>query len=200
MIAAPVPDELERVGIGILATALEVDRAVAQFLSALVSIERKTDVLFETRGYTDADLTTLSAVEEEALSTAVPLLGLPPEFFIHDDRKLRNRLRTHADADRRLLRLSKAIGNRLVQDPTITERAREYIQRYLQNAPPGERKEMEEWAGILDSLSPHRLRRFLIDPGPRATRLRQSLPFVAALPPAEREAILSEANDDEKPA
>jgi hypothetical protein len=200
MIPAAESDDLERVEVGILTTAREVDRASEFLCGELQHTQRRTDVFFEPRGYTVADLITLSSTEEERISTAIPLLGPPPEFFLHDQRQRRPRIRNHADADRRLLTLGKAIGDRLVQDPTILERAREYIRRYLENAPPGERKEMEEWAGILEFLSPPRLRRFLVDSGSRATRLRQSLPFVAVLSRSERENLWNEVDDDERSA
>jgi hypothetical protein len=45
-------------------------------------------------------------------------------------------------------------------------------------------------------MSLPRLRRFLVDSGERATRLRQTLPFVDALSNDERDAILKESADD----
>jgi hypothetical protein len=62
------------------------------------------------------------------------------------------------------------------------------------------RQEMEEWEMILDTLPPARLRAFLADPGERATRLRQSLPFVAVLTPAERDDLFRKASRDAQPA
>jgi hypothetical protein len=46
-------------------------------------------------------------------------------------------------------------------------------------------------------MSPSRLRRFLVEPGERATRLRQTLPALDLLTPAERNAVLGSASDVE---
>jgi hypothetical protein len=187
--------ELEQIEIGVLSSIVEVDRAAQQLRDELWEIQRKSDVLWEVRAYVMADLDILSSPQEEALNAAIPLWGPPPEHFLHRDEDRgaqRARIRNHVDLDMRAIKLSRAIGDRILRDPTIIDRARAYIQKYLRNAPPGERKEMEEWLGLLNSLSPQRLRKFLIGTGMRATRLRQSLPFLAVLTPKEREAILQE--------
>jgi hypothetical protein len=38
-----------------------------------------------------------------------------------------------------------------------------------------------EWRQILRTQSPTRIRKLLVDPGERATRLRQTLPFLDAI-------------------
>ena len=65
-------------------------------------------------------------------------------------------------------------------------RARAFITSRLTKAAPGEQRELREWDRILRTMSTARLRRFLVDPGERATRLRQTLPFVGALTAEER--------------
>jgi hypothetical protein len=197
---SPQPGALERIEIGVLASVREVDRAAQQIRVQLWDVQRKSDVLLEVRPYVTADLAVLAPAEDRALSAAIPLLGPPPESFVRGDeenRPAQGRVRDHADVDRRALEFGRAIGERMARDPTLIDRAREYIRRYLRDAPPGERKEMEEWLGLLDSLSPQRLRRFLADPGPRAMRLRQSLPFLDVLTQRERETILREADLDQ---
>ncbi|HST58168.1 MAG TPA: helix-turn-helix domain-containing protein [Longimicrobium sp.] len=191
---------LEQIEIGVLASVAEVDRAVQQMRDQVTEIQRRSDVLLDVRPYAMADLAILDPAQQTALSAAIPLLGLPPEAFLPRDEgppARPARVRDHGDMDRRALKLGHALGDRMVRDPTMIDRAREYVRRYLRNAPPGERKEMEEWLGLLDSLSPQRLRSFLVDPGPRATRLRQSLPFLDVLTQHERETILREADFDQ---
>lgn len=200
---SPQPGALERIEIGVLASVRDVDRAAQQIRVELWKIQRKSDVLLEVRPYVTADLAVLAPAQDKALSEAIPLLGPPPESFLPRDEghsAQQAHVRDHGDVDRRALKLGRAIGNRMARDPTMIERAREYVQNYLRNAPAGERKEMEEWPGLLDSLSPQRLRSFLVDAGPRATRLRQSLPFLDVLTRQERETILREAGLDQSPA
>jgi hypothetical protein len=54
-----------------------------------------------------------------------------------------------------------------------------------------EQRELREWDRVLQTMSLARLRRFLTDRGERATRLRQTLPFLDALSSAERKALLA---------
>jgi hypothetical protein len=199
---SPQPGALERIEIGVLASVRDVDQAAQQIRVELWKVQRKSDFLLEVRPYVTADLAVLPPAQDQALSAAIPLLGPPPESFVRGDEAgpAQGRVRDHADIDARALKFGRAIGDRIVRDPTLIDRAREYVQRYLRDAPPGERKEMEEWLGLLESLSPQRLRRFLVDPGERATRLRQSLPFLNVLTQQERETILREADIDQSPA
>lgn len=199
---SPKPGGQERIEIGVLASIRDIDQAAQQIREDLWEIQRKSDVLLEVRPYVMADLGVLDPVQVRALSGAIPLLGLPPESFLRRDEGSAAPVpvRNHGDVDFRGLKLSRAIGDRIVRDPALIDRAREYIHKYLADAAAGERKEMGEWLGLLDSLSPQRLRTFLGDPGARATRLRQSLPFVDVLTPQERETILREADSDQKPA
>lgn len=196
---SPERGALERIEIGVLASIRDVDRAARQIQDQTWEIQRTSDVLLEVRPYVMADLSLLDPAQEKALGAAIPLLGPPPESFIHGDGAgaLWLPVRDHGDMDQRALKLGRAIGDRIVRDPTLIDRARAYVRKYLRNAPPGERKEMEEWMGLLDSLSPRRLRTFLGDPGERAARLRQSLPFLDVLTRQERETILREADLDQ---
>jgi hypothetical protein len=83
------------------------------------------------------------------------------------------------------------IADRLKQDPALVDETRRYIERRLPGASPGERLELEEWRDILATMSAARLRRFLVRDDARAARLRQSLPFLSALSPDERQAVVA---------
>ncbi|HEX2076850.1 MAG TPA: helix-turn-helix domain-containing protein [Longimicrobium sp.] len=189
--------------IDVLAGPREVDRAARELRNALADVERRFDVTIEVRAWTAADLRTLDEAGERALAGARPLLGLPPEHFIAGDASsgaTGRPWRSHADLDRRSLALARAVGDRIAREPALIDRARRHIEERLAEAGPAERKVMEEWKSILDTMTPARLRAFLADPGERATRLRQSLPFAGVLSPAERERLLREAGDDPQPA
>jgi uncharacterized damage-inducible protein DinB len=95
--------------------------------------------------------------------------------------------------DRRMLELASLIADRLARDPSLVERARDYIARRLDRASAAERRALLEWAQLLESTSLAQLRKFLVDPGERATRLRQSLPFVDVLAKDERDRLFEEA-------
>lgn len=192
----------EALQVGVLASVAEVDGAAQTLRDALREMERRQDLPVEVRGYTAADLAVLPHAERGALSRAVPVTGLSPESLLapEESRQGGAVIRGHRDADERALAIGRAVGKRVLRDPTLIERAQKYVREYLKTAPPGERKEMEEWAGILQTMPPARLQKFLVNKGERATRLRQSLPFLGALTPAERTTLLHEAFDDEKPA
>lgn len=197
------PGSLETMHLGVLASARGVDAVGRSLRSRLREVQRRYDIPIEVRAHTLADLQTFAAGERAELATAQPILGPAPVGFLAADAPRaapeRSRSRGHALQDRRALLLGRAIGERIVRDPTLIERAREYARR-MASSSPGVRQEMEEWEEILDTLPPARLRAFLADPGERATRLRQSLPFVDALAPAEREDLFRKANRDAQPA
>jgi hypothetical protein len=197
----PAPSRgLEVLQIGVLSSPAEVDGAAQVLRSELREMERREDLVVEVRGYTAADVTVLSDAERKALSDAVPVLGLGPESFLAGGSGTGAAVRDHADLDARALAIARAVGERIVRDPTMIERAQRYVREYLTSAPSGERKEMEEWAAILETMPPARMQKFLVNKGERATRLRQSLPFLGALTPAERTTLLHAAFDDEKSA
>jgi len=74
--------------------------------------------------------------------------------------------------------------------------ARKHVQKRMREASKQEQLELKEWLRLL-SLPPAMLQRFLVDPGPRATRLRQSLPALGLLTPREREAVLRARTETE---
>lgn len=193
---------METLQVGVFAPAAQLDAAVEAIRRELRQLERDEDLTVDVRGYTAADLAVLSGGEQAVIAAAVPVVGLPPESFATGEPGTRRpaAVRSHHDLDERALVIGRALGKRLLRDPTLIERAQEYVREYLKNAAPGERKEMEEWAAILDTMPPARLQKFLVNRGERATRLRQSLPFLGALTPAERTTLLHEASNDQTSA
>jgi DNA-binding transcriptional ArsR family regulator len=196
------PDALDVVRVSVLAYPRDVDALARELRLALREVERAHDVVIEVTSRTAADLETVDAQEYADVMEALAVVGPKPGVYLPDEPPAetapkpappRGRWRTHAELDRRALALGRAIGDRLVRDPSLIDRARGYVRRRLTEAAPGERQEMEEWDGILDTMPPARLRAFLTDPGERATRLRQSLPFVDVLSASEREAVFRKA-------
>ncbi|NUO63694.1 MAG: winged helix-turn-helix transcriptional regulator [Gemmatimonadaceae bacterium] len=164
------------------------------------SLEQSHDVTIEVAGATPADFagSRASKAWDERLRTAHGLAGLPPSAYLRKTAtpelgNVARRIRSHLDLDREGRAIAHAIAQRVQKDPTLITRAKEFIGRRLPEASGRERHELEEWRHLLDTASPARIRRLLIDPGERATRLRQTLPFLGVLTTQERERMLADA-------
>ncbi|MBX6332112.1 MAG: helix-turn-helix domain-containing protein [Gemmatimonadaceae bacterium] len=160
----------------------------------LAGLEQELDVTIDVVGTTPADLASRlpeDPVWDARLRSARSIAGLPPAAFLAKDKeKPTHRVRTHAELDERALATAAAIAERLERDPSLVARALDFVERRLADASPRERHELEEWRRLLRTASPMRLRRFLVDRGERATRLRQTLPFLGVLTDEERAALL----------
>lgn len=188
--------------VGVLAGAKELDATVEALAAAIAKLELEEDVTIQVHGRTAADLAVAGGDERRDVEWAVLLLGPPPLARIDSDRarKPTGRRRvsepvSHAVLDERARALGTAIATKLSTDPSLVERARNYIARRLTRASAGERRELQEWDRLLHTMSLPRLRRFLMESSERATRLRQTLPFVGVLTPAEREAAIESATE-----
>lgn len=197
LLFGPVAESTDRfadpVRLALIAESAIVSTLVDTFRSALVRLQRHDDVAIEVRGLTDADLLALSDAERSALITALTVFGLPPDaVWPGTAATLRSRRssRGPADHDDRLLRLARAISDKLKRDPSLVTEARRYIKARSRSASAGERKALREWAELLRGLSVPKLRAFLTDSGERATRLRQTMPFLNSLSATERNALL----------
>lgn len=171
---------------GLLDSPQAVDEHAEALRDRLAALEREADVTIEVRARTQADLKALPDAEREALAGAIPLFGVPVKAFVAPDRLRRRAARTHGDLDAQGLAYASAIAERLPTEPELIGRALDWVRARLADASPGEVRELREWERILGSTTPARLRRFLLHPGERATRLRQSNPFLAVLTEGER--------------
>lgn len=186
----------DAVHLAFLSTSSEVHSVAAAIQAECDPLERELDVTIDVHGLTEADLRATSPEAGRVFRDVVPLLGPPPAVFLDRDadRAPRSRRRrTHTDLDEDSRALASAIGRRIDRDPRLVERAKAFIRHRLATASPGERQELREWAALLSSASPSRLRHFLADPGERATRLRQTMPFLEVLSPDERARLRKEA-------
>ena len=183
--------------VAFLADAASVDDAAIQLERALENLEGSMDVTIEIRGLTRADLAVMNEAQRQQMIDAMSLAGPAPSVFagmsIQPQSTDRIRGKRHSDPDVRGLAFGSAIAAAIKEDPTLIERARAWIDTRAKKASAGERRELEEWQRLLRTTSPARLRRVLTDPGERATRLRQTLPFLDALSAAERDALIDAA-------
>jgi DNA-binding Lrp family transcriptional regulator len=205
-IEGPVATETDRPDdillVGVLTDPPYVEDIRLAVWQRLLQIQSNHDVTIELQVTTLADLATADAARRESLETARPVLGAPPLDILAGEAEGKKPAATHGPArshrqlDARAQALAAQIADHLKRDPSLIEDTRRYIERRLPGASPGERLELEEWRGILDTMSPAKLRRFLVRDDARAVRLRQSLPFVHALSPEARRALSDELGRD----
>jgi hypothetical protein len=174
-----------------------VDAARMELWKRLLPVQSHHDVAIELSVVTLADLETASPARLDGLKEVRPLAGPAPLDLLSIPQRPRGKPRGarkgHEHLDLRSRDIARVIADRIRRDPSIVEDARRYIERRLPSASPGERLELEEWQGILSTMSVPRLQRFLVQDDARATRLRQSSPFLTAISQEERRALLEAA-------
>jgi len=178
--------------VGLLVEPEGVESVRVNLGQQLLSVQRNRDVVIELRIMTIADLKTLDDAQRTELDTVKPLAGPPPLDLaeVSGDRGSKERAasqRDHAALDSRSKEMAQLIADRIRRDPSLVEDAKSYIERRLPQASPGEQLELREWKDILSSMSIPRLRRFLVQDNQRATKLRQSSPFLNVLSAEDRE-------------
>lgn len=190
--------------IGVLGTARDLDSVTLALQDALDDVVVEQDLNLEVRGRTLADLSAASPRELQSLACVIPLLGAPPLAIVRGGesrpatraRAVAERRMTHAELDAQGLAVARAIAERLKSDPSLVEQARAYVTSRLALASAAEQHELREWERILRTRSLPNLRRFLVDAGERATRLRQTMPFLAVLSAEEREGVVGAAREE----
>jgi hypothetical protein len=147
-IEGPVATESDRPGdpvlVGVLDRANRVDQAVEQLRASAAELEQEHDVTITIRSVTPADLAVLPADQRAGLERTIPLLGPPPDALLAGQRPdgAGARSRSHEDLDRRALAMARAISRKLSDDPSLIERAQQYVSGRLEKASPGERMEL----------------------------------------------------------
>jgi DNA-binding transcriptional ArsR family regulator len=173
---------------------------ITDYLDAhLADVERKYDVHIAVHGLTRSELDTLVKTSSDPGRSLVLLAGVPPLALTARSRSAPGdtAIASHQEHDARSRRLALAIAAKIKRDPGLIATAENQIKRRAQQASPRERRELTEWLRILSTMSPARLQRFLVDDSERAVRLRQTLPMLNILSPAEREAVMRSQTDAE---
>lgn len=180
--------------VGALVEPTDVDRTRRDLWQQLLGVQSSRDVAIELRLTTLADLKTLDSHGRTRLEKVIPLIGPSPlDLIAGPAAGSATREKRHKDIDLRSLEVARLVAERIRRDPSVVEDAKRYIERRMPIASPGERLELQEWEAILSTMSLPRLRRFLIKDDERATRLRQSSPFLMALSREERKALFDAA-------
>ncbi len=183
--------------VGVLTSARYAASAREQLLSMLPEFVSDPDVQVVLKVWTLPDMDASTDLEEEL--NGIILLVAPHPLQLLDSRQLTrdHAIRhSHALMDRRALALAGAIADRIAGDPELIPRAATYLRRRMERASAQEQRELNEWLEILEHKSVTQVRSLLLEPGERATRLRQSLPFLEVLTETEREDILQRVSDD----
>ena len=201
-VEGPVARGADRPGdtlvVGVLVDPGDVEVARADLWQHLLRVQQNDDLSIELRVVTLADLKTATKARLAELEDVVPLNGPPPLALVRPDAsKAGSRPpalgRRHERLDERARVIAQAVAERIRRDPSLVEDARRYVETRLRSASSGERLELQEWLGILATMSVPRLRRFLVQDDARAVRLRQSLPFLNVLSDEERRTLFAAA-------
>ncbi len=171
-------------------------RAISE---AIGDVEKMYGVNFDILGLTRSELESIAKKDAKQLEEAAVISGVPPTALLSKTKTSRSAPLTgsHSEHDARSRRLAVAIAAKLKRDPSLVGIASAHVNRRMKSASPGERHELQEWLRILASLPPAQLRKFLEDESERSRRLRQTLPALGLLTPAERDAVLASRTDAE---
>jgi hypothetical protein len=101
--------------------------------------------------------------------------------------------RLHDLADLRSLEFHRRIAGRLRQDPKVVHRAQATVARRAADCTVA-RPWITAWGELLTG-DREQLLAVLVDPGERATALRQVTPFAGVVPPRERRQIWRQARE-----
>lgn len=165
----------ETLRLGVLTAARERHTVAEHLSGGIRDLERRFDLTVDLLVRTRADLATMTSEQQNAVREATLLHGvLPLDAPALNDRPAAT---THADLDARSGAHAERVAKAITRDPRLIAGAQRWVQQRLQQASAAEAHELREWEHIL-TLPPHRIAAFLRDPGERATRLRQTTPFV----------------------
>jgi hypothetical protein len=185
--------------VGILAEdTADADRWRETLRRSVTAVQRQCDIAVEIRFAWKADLLVSSGLERERLQAVMPLVGPPPLILLGLATELPepgdagDRPVTHEMHDRTSRLYGRVLARLIQQRPAIIEETIRYLEQRLPTMSVREARELEEWLDMLQSYAPSRLRVFLESPSERATRLRQSAPFVYVLSERERVRVRQE--------
>ena len=193
------PGSAETLTLYIVAPPEELSGLTDYLNGRLADLERKHDVHIAVHGIMPSELETLHRTPLTMLDAAILVGGVPPVALLERSRSTAkaSTIASHDEHDARSRRLAVAIAAKIRRDPGLIAMAEERVRHRAREASPRERRELAEWIRILSTMSPARLRRFLLENSERAVRLRQTLPALNFLTPVERDAVMRSQTDAE---
>ena len=193
------PESTDTLTLYAVARAEELDTFTDYLNERLADLERKYDVHIAIRALMPSELERHHKTPSTTPNEVVLLGGVPPLALLERSRSRakKSTILSHDEHDARSRRLAVAIAAKIRRDPGLIAMAEERVRRRAGEASPRERRELMEWIRILSTMSPARLQRFLLEDSERAIRLRQTLPALTFLSPAERDAVMRSQTDAE---
>lgn len=187
----------DTLNLSVVAKLGELETLTDYLNARLADVERKYDVHVAVHGLTRSELDTSHKTSVATLSTVVLLAGVPPVALQARSRSAVGdpTFPSHDVHDARSRKLALAIATKIKRDPGLIAIAEDHLKRRAHKASPRERRELTEWIRILSTMSAARLQRFMVEDSERAVRLRQTLPALSLLSPAEREAVVRSQTD-----
>jgi len=185
------------VRIAILGDANTIDDITARFRERLYdkNIEQEFDITIDISGVTIADIESRPQIYGDNI---IMLWGMAPQYYLSDWQEERGGKSSHQDFDQQSLLDAELWTELLKRNPGLIKRTVQDLQDRIQETRSGEKKELEEWKHILESMSFQRLKKFMESDSERATRLRQSLPFWPVLTENEREELMKIKSEKEE--
>jgi hypothetical protein len=162
--------------VSVLAPSEEVDVLRDSLQGLVAELGAREEVAVELRAWTRPDLEALGWSPLVATDQPILLWGVLPDRGAQAPST--SGRRSHSAADQALLNRAKQAATALESRPELVREAREELAERLSSASPQEAKTLREWQQVLDTMTIPRLRKWLVSHGERATRLRQSMPFV----------------------
>jgi hypothetical protein len=187
----------ETLRLSVVARPEELEPITDYLNTHLAEVERKYDVHIAIQELTRSELETLHTTSSANLNAVALVAGVPPLALADRSGPAANdsTFASHDEHDVRSRKLALAIAAKIKRDPGLIAMAEDHVKIRAQKASSRERRELAEWLRILSTMSPARLQRFLVENSERAIRLRQTLPALRLLSPAEREAVLRSRTD-----
>jgi predicted transcriptional regulator len=181
----------EPITLGLLHETRHLTNCVRQLRKKLNQVESDYNLTIELEGYTKADIFDLKFCD------LIPLYGVMPSPDRLSPPQSKGMLKD-GEKDQHLLSLSRKLARAIEQDTSLLRRAKDHINRLLNEDHGTASRDLEEWRDILEMYSIQRLLKFFTSISERANRLRQSNPFFAILNSDERAQLLKgfENKDD----
>jgi len=158
-------------------TTASAARIQQQARREMAEVEKRYDQTIEMEVFTEAEAPILDSEPETLLA------GGPPPTR---ERKQSTLAKSPHAREDRARRLDVVLSEMIRDNPSIIDRAAQYVRRLLEQDPGSTRTDLPEWELILSNYSPERIRSFIISKSQRAQRLRQSSPFLPVLTQKER--------------
>jgi len=172
--------------VGVLHSPRELGPYLRDLRLRLADVEREFEVTIELAGYTVADLPDRGPpVEQLVAGVPLPSTRNGPGSSTLDG--------SHGALDSRAHERAKLVSSMIEKDPTLVPKAREWIERVLEEDRGMAAADLREWRALLDTYSLPRLARFVKSRTPRAERLRQSSPFLPVLTEHQRDQLEEKA-------